>query len=396
MTTAGEDDSDRTRWVILTVLCLARTSMGFQFQSIASVSGDLVREMGFSYAEIGTLIGLYMLPGIVVALPGGALMAKFGDKSLAVFGLALMVTGDALAAAVATPDMLFIGRTISGAGGVVFNVVVTKMVSDWFAGREIVTAMALTAATWPLGVALGLMGHGALAAAAGWPSVLAATAGFAAIALILVASRYRTPLRASAAGSTAIRYRLPGREFVLVTLAGLMWTFLNVGLTHYFSFAPGLLVALGRDTQDAAHMVSLGLWMSLIAIPLGGYLTERFNRPNAAILIFCLTSAMSMFLMPFWTVTVALCLLIGIGIGPPAGVIMAFPAEVLRPENRAAGLGVFFTWYYAGMAAGPPIAGLGRDLTASAATPVLIGGVFFATGALILVPFRWLQSNWAK
>ena len=44
------------------------------------------------------------------------------------------------------------------------------------------------------------------------------------------------------------------------------------------------------------------------------------------------------------------------GIGPPAGVIMAFPAEVLRPENRAAGLGVFFTWYYAGMAAGPPIA----------------------------------------
>ena len=111
MTTAAEDDSDRTRWVILGALCLARTSMGFQFQSIASISGDLVREMGFSYAEIGTLIGLYMLPGIVVALPGGALMAKFGDKSLAVFGLALMVTGDALAAAVAPSGQ------VGGGGG---------------------------------------------------------------------------------------------------------------------------------------------------------------------------------------------------------------------------------------------------------------------------------------
>jgi len=256
--------------------------------------------------------------------------------------------------------------------------------------------MALTASTWPFGVALGLMGHSALAAVAGWPSVLAATAGFAAIALILVASWYRTPHESSTAGKTAIRYRLSGHQFVLVTLAGFMWTFLNVGLTHYFSFAPGLLVALGHGTQDAAQFVSLGLWISLIAIPLGGFLTERYNHPSAAILIFGLTSAASMFLMPFWTVTIALCLLIGVGIGPPAGVIMALPAEVLRPENRAAGLGVFFTWYYAGMAVGPAIAGLGRDLTASAATPVLIGGAFFATGALIIGPFRWLQSTWAK
>ena len=55
------------------------------------------------------------------------------------------------AAAGATPWALFTGRVISGVGAVLFNVVLTKMVADWFAGREIVTAMALTAATWPLG-----------------------------------------------------------------------------------------------------------------------------------------------------------------------------------------------------------------------------------------------------
>lgn len=193
MTSPRMHESGRDRWLILAVLCLARTSMGFQFQSIASVSADLVREMGLSYAEIGTLIGLYMLPGVVVALPGGALAARYGDKSLAVLGLALMAAGDALASAVATPETLFAGRILAGAGGVVFNVVVTKMVSDWFAGREIVTAMALTASTWPLGVALGLVGQGLLAEAAGWPSVMAATAGFSALGLVLVAARYRAP-----------------------------------------------------------------------------------------------------------------------------------------------------------------------------------------------------------
>ncbi len=396
MTTAAAHESGRDRWLILGVLCVARTSMGFQFQSIASVSGDLVREMGFSYAEIGTLIGLYMLPGVVVALPGGALAARYGDKSLAVFGLALMAVGDALIAAVATPETLFAGRIISGAGGVVFNVVVTKMVADWFAGREIVTAMALTATTWPLGVALGLVGHGVLAGAAGWPSVMAATAGFSAVALILVASRYRVPGAAASPVAATTRFRLPVREFALVSLAGLMWTFLNAGLSIYFSFGPDLLVDRGTDANDAARTVSLGLWVSLLAIPLGGYLTERLGRPNAAIVIFGVAAAAAMFLMPFWAATVALCLLVGIGIGPPAGVIMALPAEVLRPESRAAGFGVFFTWYYAGMAVGPVIAGLGRDVTASAATPILIGGGFFASGVLVLGLFRALQSRPAK
>lgn len=396
MTTATVDESGRDRWLILGVLCLARTTMGFQFQSIASVSGDLVRDMGFSYTEIGTLIGRYMLPGVVVALPGGALAARYSDKSLAVLGLALMVAGDAQAAVVATPESLFTGRALSGVGGVIFNLVVTKMVADWFAGRKIITAMALMSSTWPLGIGLGLVGHGVLAQAVGWPSVMATTAGFCAIALILVASRYRAPITRSSSVAANTPFGLSGREFTLVSLAALMWTFLNVGLTNYFSFAPDLLVERGSDANDAAHTVSLGLWISLVSIPVGGYLTERLGRPNAAIVVFGLTSATAMFLMPYWAATVALCLLIGIGIGPPAGVIMAFPAEVLRPENRAAGLGVFFTWYYAGMAVGPAIAGLGRDLTASAATPVLIGGAFFAAGALILGPFRALQSRPVK
>ncbi len=394
MTAAAAHETGRDRWLILVVLCLARTSMGFQFQSIASVSADLVREMGFSYAEIGTLIGLYMLPGVVVALPGGALAARYGDKSLAVVGLALMAAGDALVATVPTPETLFAGRAISGAGAVVFNVVAMKMVADWFAGREIVTAMALMASTWPLGIALGLVGNGVVAAAAGWPSVMAVTAGFSAVGLILVARRYRSPATPADAAPTG--FRLSRREFALVSLAGIMWAFLNIGLAIYFSFVPGLLAGGGVDAGEAARTVSLGMWAGLVAVPVGGYLAERLGRPNAAIAVFGLAAAAAMFLLPYGAAPVALCLLVGIGIGPPAGAILALPAEVLRAEARAAGLGVFFTWYYAGMAAGPVIAGLGHDITGSAATPVLIGGAFFVFGTLVLGLFRALQSRPVK
>jgi hypothetical protein len=58
---------------------------------------------------------------------------------------------------------------------------------------------------------------------------------------------------------------------------------------------------------------------------------------------------------------------------------MALPAQVLQLENLAGGMGVYFTWYYAGMAVLPGLAGMARDLTASAAAPTL-----FASGMMAL------------
>ena len=37
------------------------------------------------------------------------------------------------------------------------NVLMSKMVTDWFAGKEIGTAMAVFLNSWPLGIALALL-----------------------------------------------------------------------------------------------------------------------------------------------------------------------------------------------------------------------------------------------
>jgi len=68
------------RWLILAVLTFARTVMGFQFQSVAAVSSYLIDQYQMSYAVLGTLIGLYLFPGTAVAIPGGLLAQRFGDK----------------------------------------------------------------------------------------------------------------------------------------------------------------------------------------------------------------------------------------------------------------------------------------------------------------------------
>jgi hypothetical protein len=89
-----------------------------------------------------------------------------------------------------------------------------------------------------------------------------------------------------------------------------------------------------------------------------------------------------------------LMILVGAMAGLPAGPIMVLPGEVLRPHNRAAGMGVFFTWYYAGMALLTSIAGILRDIIGIAGAPLFFAaGLEFAALA-VLVVLRLLQRRY--
>src|SRR5580692_7015631 len=81
------------RWTVLTVLFTVRLTMAFQFQSVAAVAPLLGPAFGVGLADIGTLIGLYFAPGVLLALPGGAIGRMFGDKRTVLAALLLMLIG---------------------------------------------------------------------------------------------------------------------------------------------------------------------------------------------------------------------------------------------------------------------------------------------------------------
>mgnify|MGYP003310185846 CR=1 FL=1 len=72
----------KNRWSILTLFIFVRFVMGFQFQAVASVTPFLVTDLGVDYTQIGTLVGFYMLPGLVIALPGAMLANRFSDLTM--------------------------------------------------------------------------------------------------------------------------------------------------------------------------------------------------------------------------------------------------------------------------------------------------------------------------
>jgi MFS family permease len=377
------------RWIVLALVFLTRTSMGFQFQSVASVAPLMIADLGLSYAQLGTLLGLYMLPGAVFALPGGVIGQRFGERRIVVAGLALMIAGGALTAGAGGFGTAVTGRLLSGVGAVVMNILLAKIVSDWFTGKELSTAMAIMLTSWPVGLGLAATTLGGVAAGTSWRTAVMATAAAAGLGVLLMLLCRDAP---GAAGGPA-RAALRGRELGLSLSAGFAWGCFNASLVAIVAFGPGLLIARGATLGDAGRVVSLAIWLTMLSVPLGGLLTDRLERPTFLIVTGSLVAAGTMLLIPVLAHAVLAFCLVGLAIGAPPGGLMALLPKALPPERLATGFGVFYTVFYVMMALTQPAAGLVRDVVGDPAAPIVFAALVMAATVAGLAIFRRLERR---
>ena len=376
------------RWIVLAVLFAARAATGFQFQSVGSTTNLLMHDLALGYAQLGMLLGAYLLPGIVVAFPAGLIGQRVRETTLGLGGLALMaVSGIALAYCDNFAAAL-IARVIGGVGATIVILVATKMTTDWFAGREIVLAMSLLQMSWPFGAMVALPAQTYLAQSLGWPAVMASSAILALVALGAFTLLPRSPAPAEAA--TAARTSLPGRILVPILVAGAIWGAMNLACVLFFSYAPQVMVAQGSSPTGAASLVGLAIWFTIIAIPAGGYLVERSGRPVAAIIVCGLAAALALGLFVANIHPTVACLVFGIAIGPLSGAILSLPTRVLEPRDRSLGFGLFFTCFYILMAIGPSAAGRLQDAWGKPSVALIAGAALLAAMAPLSLLFSLL------
>lgn len=373
------------RWIILAVLFLARFTMAFQFQSIGALSPLIVDQYAIGLAEIGLLVGLYLAPGVVIALPGSAIAVRFGDKRVVVLGMVMMFAGGVLANLVADWNALIASRLLAGAGGVILNVVMTKMLVDWFAGREISTAMAIYLNSWPVGIAVALVCLPLFAVGGGlalaWWAVTAVI--FAGLVLFLLV--YHAPPGAAAAPSLKLT-QLP---YIALLLASLIWALYNAALAMVFSFGPALLTEQGWTLATAGTAISAFMVVFSIAVPLGGIIADKTGRRSEIILV---SLSSFVLLMPFvpalpaWAIAL-IFLVVGGLFALGAGPIMTLPSAVLPPESRTFGMGLFFTIYYAVMMIAPRLAGDIADRNEDAGLAFVAGAALCLASIVALLFF---------
>jgi MFS family permease len=374
------------RWVILAVLFLARTAMAFQFQSVAALSPFAMESLAITVADIGLLIGLYLGPGIVVAIGGGAVAAWLGDKRTIIASLVLMIAGGVMISI--APGLLWAaaGRVVAGIGGVVINVVMTKMVIDWFAGRSVSTALAIYISSWPLGIALSLLVLPPLAATGGLGLAWSAPTMLTVAALVLFAMLYRSPKAGGPPQRATVTLALP---WAPLAAAGIVWGLYNAAFAMIFGFGNLVLVGRGFSPEQAGSAIGLYIIAAAVAIPLGGWLADRSGRGD--LIVYASLVAGIVFFPAILglpdSLIVPVLILGGLVVGLAPGPVVAMPGAVLPPEMRAFGTGVFYSIYYVQMMIAPPIAGALADGFQDVTLAFVMGAVMMAAAVVANVAF---------
>jgi MFS family permease len=377
-------------WLILAALALARIGFGYQFQTVPTLGPELVRLFHLDYTTLGTLIGAFMLLGGFAAIPCGLLARRFGDRLILGVGMGLMVVGPLISAATDGPTGIGVGRSIAGVGAVAMIVLQNKVIADWFHGRHFMLAISISVAAYPIGIGMAQLILPALVQAYGWQAGFASDAAMLAVAEVLFLASYRP---APHAVPVSRSFSLPsGRECLLLVIGGLIWTAYTAGYSGYTSYVPSVMAVRGESLVLTGIVLTIATWANVPATMVGGGLAARFGAFRIFMLgTMALVIGIGGTALVDWPVPLAL--IVGILGAFHPGVIMAVGTLSAHPENRAVGMGLFYSMYYAGGAVVPALCGKAADLTGNPAGALLAAAAVSALAIPMYLLHRRLAAH---
>ena len=368
----------------LFALLLIRATGAFQLQAAAVAAPSLIRDQGLTYAEIGMLMGAFMVPGIFLTVLGGMLASRIGDRAVLRGAMVLMVAGALVSAVSAGFYGIFAGRVLAGCGGVVMLMLVIKMTADRYAGPMLSTASSMVIISWPIGFAASLVLLGPVGETLGWRWVLGLSGLPVALAIGLTFLVGHAPPVVQAAPGVVQR-RVTWR---FIAAASGNWSLYNAGFAVMAGFLPVFLIDAGHPATAAATLASVVTWSFAAAMPFGGLIADRWIGRRAAVLLGAVAAgALLVLIVPTLGAMWVLALL-GVAFAVSPGALTAQVGDATPQPARS----LVFGWYSAGSYLGVTIAlwvaGRLRDMSAAPSAPLMFGAALM----LAMVPcFIWLR-----
>src|SRR5512142_3369655 len=143
-------------------------AVGMTFFAVPPLIGPLRAAFALSNLEIGLLMGAIAAPAIALSLPLGAALDRWPPRAAGLAGLAAMLVGAVAFAAAPAYAWLLAGRLVFGAGALLMNLLLARLIAVAFAGREVALAMGLFTGTYALGMIVLFSVHPVLERTLGW------------------------------------------------------------------------------------------------------------------------------------------------------------------------------------------------------------------------------------
>ncbi len=321
------------------------------------------RALGAEVSVAAFLLALIGIAQLVGDLPAGALAARIGERAALVVACAVEAVG--MVGCAFAPDLVVLGASLCllGLAGALFGLARQAYLTDAVPVHLRARALSTLGGVGRIGIFIGPF-VGALVVSR-WGVGAAYLVGFvsstAALLLVLVVPDITTDHRKREAGMPRRAIRTVLREHVhtLATL-GVGALFIASARACRIALIPLFAESIGLDAAHTSLVIGIaGAVDMLLFYPAGGVM-DRFGRMWVALPSMVILAA-GMALLPlahsFGSLT-AVAVVLGLGNGIGAGLVMTLGADAAPPDARVQFLGGWRLMADLGNASGPALIGV--------------------------------------
>ena len=351
--------------------------------SITPAFPKIENELNISEQEVGLLITVFTLPGVILTPILGVLADRYGRKQILIPSLILFAIAGTSCFFTRHFDLLLVFRLLQGIGAASLGSLNVTLIGDFFNGRDRASAMGYNASVLSIGTASYPAIGGALATI-GWyfPFLLPSLA--VPIALIALYS-LKSPKPANNQNLKEYLSKawkaVKDKRVIGIFIASIFTFIILYG--SYLTFFPFLL-----DSDYSASPLIIGLLMSTMSLTTAitssqlGSLSVKYSQ-KVLLKIAFIIYALSMILIPLiphlWLMIIPL-IFFGIAQGLNIPSLQTMLTNLAPAENRAAFMSLNGMVLRLGQTIGPLIMGFVFVLSG-------MTGVFFAGAAFALLMF---------
>lgn len=145
------------RWVVVLLASFLVFGNDYCYDLPQALQTPIQEKFGISEVEFNLLYSVYSLPNILLPFIGGYILDYFGIKAGVLLYNILIITGQVLftiGCYTNNYQLLIIGRSVFGTGAESLNVAQSTIVTMWFRGKELSTALGISLCICRLGSSL--------------------------------------------------------------------------------------------------------------------------------------------------------------------------------------------------------------------------------------------------
>lgn len=386
-------------WIVLILMYLASVVAPLNMFKVSTLAPLLMEQLAIPVTEVGTLMSVFSIAGLILALPGGILVQKLGIKASVLIALAVTGLGSLIGVFSAGYEMLAISRVIEGIGFGLLGVAAPSGISVWFSANRRGLPLGVFTTWVPFGMLIMLVVAPSLAEMLNWQAAWWFGFIFAVVIFLLVLFFFRMPSKEESFAlhgneSTSLEHASKeesltafkasfsvlkkGKIWLLALVFGL-FNMVSPGGTNSF-MTTFLTDSMGLTLTLAGLMTGVSMIGVCLMEPICGLISDKIRSRKKIIVIplfGLIVTSLLLYNAAIGMVGLWIVMLIHTSVfssGVSTGVYAGAPEMAGRPEYSSMALGMVAVGQNLGLLAGP----------------LVFSNVLATTGSWLDVAYFWL------